>query len=262
MSGKTRIVLIGAAAVACIGMVSGVVWRLSDSYQIRQASRHLEYEDFRRRQRAMWWLGSIGGPRAAQIACDVVQTDPHPHVREAAAYSLRKMRAAHYFEQVRDAVVKEKPSEDQAKMAFYVARLGGRRAKPWLRKVSRASRSWLGLGAALGRLELGDLTANEIVFGYLENPNKVMRAFAAVRLARWIEIISEATGLASTIPSDPQDGVTAQQADQMIRCWRDHATTKLVRDNILWNRGRNPKWRRLVRLMGARTKAIRFLEID
>ena len=49
---------------------------------------------------------------------------------------------------------------------------------------------------------------------------------------------------------------------EMIQWWQRNVTPSLFVHNVIWRRGANPKWGRVARLMGARSKAIDFLDIE
>lgn len=246
-------------AFAAVAVTMGITSRTCRSWRSRRAYAQ---SDAAGRKELLWGLHKIGGPSAAELASAALRTEKDPHVREAAAYALQRMQARDYYEQLRDAAINEPPAEVQAKMAFYAARLGGQQAMPWLTEVSNLSRSWLALGAALGRIQLGDLSADQVVFRYLLGPNESMRAFAAVRVTAWIAVMSEAIGKPVSLPDHPSRGVTVEQANRLADWWRRHVTPRILRDNVVWEKGRDPRWHRARKLMGARGKAIQFLEIE
>ncbi|MBN1342812.1 MAG: HEAT repeat domain-containing protein [Phycisphaerae bacterium] len=264
MASKRRFVIlvVTGLTVVAVGGIACALWLTSTSHQVRQLERDLARADQAKRQKILWNLGTLGGPRASAILSRTLQESDNPHLREAAAYGLQKMQARERLELLRAAAVKESPAEVQAKMASYVARLGGDDVQPWLRQVSDAPLSWLGLGATIGRLELGDLSADGILFRYLKGPDKAMRAFAAERTARWMTFIGEAIGRPPDMTDAPEREVTDADADRMIRWWRQNVTPRLLVDNVIWRKGADPKWRRVARLMGARSKAIDFLDIE
>jgi hypothetical protein len=258
-----RVVVVGCllAAGVLLGGLGWVLWAYSDAREIDRQREELSRGDLSHRQRALWRMASVGGDDAIAMASDVLENETNLHLREAAAYALCKMQARDKLEQVRAAAIEGPPCEAQAKITLYVAELGGEQVLPWLRQMSESPSSWLGLGAALGRLWLGDLEANDIVFGYLRGSNATMREFAAKRLSDWISLMGEAIGSPAEVPQDSAKGVSVAEAERLIRWWQRHATAKLIRDNVAWDRGRDVHWRPMVRLLRARVKAIEFLGI-
>ena len=264
MTRRRRSIIIGGAVVLVLGLAGGGarLWITSDGYEIWKLHRELARADVKDQPKVLWQLGSIRDPRVADIAADVLQTAQDPHVREAAAYVVQKVGVADRFELLRRSAVAEPPAEVQAKMAIYVARLGGDRAKSWLDETSEGPSSWLGLGSALGRIEVGDVSADRIVFEYLTGPDKAMRAFAAVRVAGWIATMAEVIGRPAPLPDKPEYGITPEQGGQMVHWWRRYVTSDLLGDNVVWDKRGDPMWRRARRLMHARRDAIDYLGID
>ncbi len=261
---KTRwgIVGLGAVVVLLVVGIGRAVWTNSDAYRTRQLIEAYQRGDLVARQKALWSLGSIGGERAVEFASRALRTTRDRDIREAAGFALQKMQAREHYELVRSSAMAEPPSAVQTKLVVYAARLGGEGAMPWLREIGNGPPSWLALGAGLGRLELGDLEADPIVFRCVKGSDKGIRAFAANRIARWIEIMAEAIGQSVQLPDPPVRDLTPEQADRMIDWWRRHVTRRLLVDNVVWQKSGDPKWRRVARLMSARGKAIRFLELD
>jgi len=261
--GKRSIVIgMGIVLVLGLGGVGAGVWFGWDDYEIWKLRRELARAEEKDQPKVLWQLGSIRDPRVADIAAKILQTAKDPHVREAAAYVIQKVGAEDRFELLQHAAVAEPPAEVQAKMAIYVARLGGDRAKGWLDETSQGTPSWLGLGAALGRIEVGDVSADRVVFEYLTGPDKAMRAFAASRVAGWIATMAEVIGRPAPLPDKPECGITSERGRQMVEWWRRYVTPDLLRDNVIWDKRGDPMWRRARRLMHARRDAIDYLGID
>jgi len=259
---RSGMVSVGGALVLLLAGAGWGIWRASDAYRVERLRKEMTKGDSDHRARMLWELGSVGGARAAEVACAVLRDDEQRASHEPAAYALQKMRATEHYELVRSVAVNSPPSWAQGKIAMYAGRLGGERAGPWLREVSDGPPSWLGLGAALARIEAGDLQADEIVFAYLRDRRKAWGGLAARTLVDWIVKMSEAIGRPIDLPARPERGLFPRQADRVIAWWRRYATPKLVRDNVTWQRRRNPKWRRMARLMHVRGQAMDYLEID
>jgi len=189
-------------------------------------------------------------------------TDPDADVREAAAYALQKMNAPEGFELVRSALLRECPGPVQAKMISYAARLGRNQALSWLIEMGTDSASWAGLGAAIGRIELGDMSAQPVLFDYLKSPDPNQRAFAAAWMMPWIRTMSETIGRHVNLPEKPDQGITDRQVDEMMAWWRNYVTPKLWTDTLAMRDRRDPMRRKLGRLMGARHRAIDYLNIN
>ena len=118
------------------------------------------------------------------------------------------------------------------------------------------------MGATLARLERGDLQAEEIAFRYLRSNNKFIQGALAARLGEWMAVMAEAIGKPLRLPDDLGHGITPEQAGEMIGWWRNHVTAKLLRDTVCWDKGQDVRWRRVGRLMGARTIALEWLGLD
>jgi hypothetical protein len=147
-------------------------------------------------------------------------------------------------------------------MVIYAARLGGKQALPWLRQLGDDPNSEFAPGAVIGRLELGDRSADHALLEYLTGRDPARRAFAATWMTRWMRVMSESIGRPIDLPSKPEKGVTDAQAKAMATWWRDHVTDKLLTDVIARMTRRDLDRRELARLMGARRHAMEYLEID
>ncbi len=262
VSRRPRMIGVCVAVLLLLAGTGWGIWRASDAYHVGRLCKEMTRGDSDHRTRILWELGSVGGARAAEIAVAVLRDDEQAALHEPAAYALQKMRATEHYELVRQVAVNSPPNWAQGKMAMYAGRLGGERAGPWLREVSEGPPSWVGVGAALARVEAGDLQADEIVFAYLRDRRKAWGGLAARTLVDWIVRMSEAIGRPIDLPARPERGLFPKQADRVIDWWRRYATPKLIRDNVAWQRRRNPKWRRMARLMHVRGQAMDYLEID
>jgi hypothetical protein len=251
--------------VACVVIAAGIaaaLWFTSDTCEIRQLSRQLRRAEGAHRQKILWRLASIRGAQAASIARATLRTDPEGVVREAAAYALAKIGLPDDFEPVRVAADRERPGSEQAKMVTYAARLGRSRSLPWLSDLGKGSPSWAGLGAAIGRLDLGDLSADKDLFDYLKGDDPDRRAFASDWVIRTINTMSETIGSRADVPARPDKGIAPQQADTLITWWRQNVSQKLLADTNSLRERRDPMRRRMGRLMGARKHAMDYLNID
>jgi len=248
----------GFLAVCAVGVVS---WMWSDAREFRILSRRVTHPNPQERQKALWRLGSLRTAKAAALAGQALRNDPNPEVREAGAAALQKMNAKEYYEPVRAEALRC-PEHSRPTMVIYAARLGGKQALPWLRQLGDDPNSEFAPGAVIGRLELGDRSADHALLEYLTGRDPARRAFAATWMTRWMRVMSESIGRPIDLPSKPEEGVTDAQAKAMATWWRDHVTDKLLTDAIARMTRRDLDRRELARLMGARRHAMEYLEID
>lgn len=257
--------IVAGIAAGLVVVSAGVAWAVRptpEAERVRQLADVVARGSLTDRQEALWRLGSVGGPVAAQTAAHALRTDTDPDIREAAAYALQKMKSVDHIELLRVAAAKEPSPEVQVKMAVYVSRLGGDRVASWLSQVGDGPLSWLGLGATLARLERLDLNADGSLYRYLRSSNRAMSDLAVRGLTPWVRLMSEAIGRHVSLPDAPDDEITPGQADDLAKWWQRFVTVKLMKDNVLWAKDRDPRWHRIKRLMRARGKAIGFLEVD
>ena len=259
-SGVFRVI----GTVVFVGVLGGLTggWGVPAwvRYRLTSTAEHADRPSDR--QKALYALAKRREGAAGATMRRALQHDPAADVREAAAYALYKVEAPDAVDALSQAVGREPDNVQRAKMVVYYARLCGPDALPVLDAWTQSNEPWKSTGAALARIEFGDVEAGGALIERLSGPDAFLAAHITEQFRPTLETMTELIG--RPIDLDVHDG-RRWSADQVlaIRHWWDQfATATLLGDAVSPLTSRNAVRRDLARLGSVKRRALRYLRLE
>ena len=214
------------------------------------------------RQKALYALAKRREGTAAAIMRQVLVRDSSADVREAAAYALYKVAAPDAVDALAEAVDREPDNVQRAKMVVYYARLRGPDALPVLETWTQSDDVWKSTGAALARIELGDVAAGDVLIERLSGDDAFLAAHVTQQFRPILETMTELIARPIDLALHHGQRWSADQAVAVRDWWARYATATLLADAVSPLTSRNEVRRDLARLDGAKRRAVRYLGLE